>query len=117
MAALRAREAEWRDQRARLERDRSKLAEKQASLNLEKEHLARRQRHALDYSKTSAQESLMGIIEGSGPSSPVPSPADRHGGGESRLGAAVGALEQLLKGEAPWVPVENHRVWDPQDGK
>ena len=102
MAGLRAREAEWRDQRARLERDRSKFAEKQASLNLEKEHLARRQRHALDYSKALAQESLMGILEGSGPSSPVASPL----GGGSRLGAAVDALEQLLKGEAPWVPEE-----------
>ena len=97
MAALRDKEAEWRDQRDRLERDRSKLAEKQASLNLEKEHLARRHRHMLDYSTVSAQESLIGILEGSGPSSPVGSPVKR-GGGESTLGSAVDALEHLLKG-------------------
>ena len=97
MADLRAKETTWRDQRAKLERERSKLAQKQASLNLEKEQLARRQRYELDSSKVCAQESLIGILEGSGPSSPVASPINRVSG-ESKLGAAVDALERLLGG-------------------
>lgn len=97
MADLRAKETVWRDQRAKLERERSKLAQKQASLNLEKEQLARRQRYELDSNKASAQESLIGILEGSGPSSPVASPINRASG-ESKLGAAVDALERLLGG-------------------
>lgn len=97
MADLRAKEAGRRDQRVRLERERSKLADQQASFNLEKERHARERRYALDYSKASAQESLIGILEGSGPSSPVQTPVSRVGG-ESKLGAAVDALEQLLGG-------------------
>jgi len=113
LADMRERESLRANERSQLERERSRLAEQKAKLNLEKEKHARAQLHAIDYSRATAQDSLIGMLEGSAPGSPAMrragSPSFTGGGGSStyshvsagggepnNLGDAVDALEQLL---------------------